>query len=68
MHYCDASMELLVGKQTSLGTLKAVADLVNEKGTDRMPGSCCFDTPTMNDNYYGVDVSHIPVTDVACLL
>ena len=59
MHYCDASMELLVGRQTSLGTLKAVTDLVNENGVDRMPGSCCFDTPTTNDVYYGVDVSEV---------
>ena len=28
MHYCDASMTLLIGSQTSLGTLRAIADVV----------------------------------------
>lgn len=57
MHYCDASMSLLVGRQTSLGTLTAIADLINDEGLERMPGICCFDTPTSNDAYFGVDVS-----------
>jgi hypothetical protein len=56
MHQCDESMALLTGKQTSLGTLKVIADLVNKEGHERMPGTCCFDTPTTNDNYFGVDV------------
>jgi hypothetical protein len=56
MYQCDESMALLTGKQTSLGTLKAIADLVNEKGHERMPGTCCFDTPTTNDDFFGVDV------------
>jgi hypothetical protein len=57
MHFCDISMELLTGKQTSLGTLKAIADLVNDEGQYKMPGSCCFDTPTSNDAYFGINVS-----------
>jgi hypothetical protein len=59
MNRCDESMALLVGSQTSLGTLKAIADLVTEEGPERMPGSCCFDTPTSNDNYFGVAVRQL---------
>ena len=57
MHHCDESMSLLVGPQTSLGALRAIADLVEDEGPDRMPGSCCFDTPTTNDKYFGIHVS-----------
>ncbi len=46
MHSCDNSMSLLLGSQISLGTLKATADLIHEKGTDRMPGYCCLDVAT----------------------
>jgi hypothetical protein len=56
MNRCDESMALLVGSQTSLGTLKAIADLVTAEGPERMPGNCCFDTPTSNDQYLGVNV------------
>jgi hypothetical protein len=59
MNRCDESMALLVGSQTSLGTLKAIADLVKAEGPERMPGSCCFDTPTSNDTYLGVDVRQL---------
>ena len=44
MRSCDKSMSLLLGSQISVGTLKATADLIHEKGTDRMPGYCCLDT------------------------
>ena len=60
MHYCDESMSLLVGSQMSLGNLRAIADLINDDvngGSDRMPGKCCFDTPTTNDGYFGLNVS-----------
>ena len=60
MHFCDESMSLLVGSQTSLGNLRAIADLVNDDvngGPNRMPGKCCFDTPTTNDAYFGINVS-----------
>jgi hypothetical protein len=59
MNRCDESMALLVGSQTSLGTLKAIADLVKAEGPERMPGSCCFDTPTSNDTYLGVAVRQL---------
>ena len=32
MHHCDTSMSLLLGSQTSLGTLRAIADDVEENG------------------------------------
>ena len=43
MNICDESMSLLVGTELSLGTLKSIADLVNdpENGPSRMPGYCC---------------------------
>ena len=46
MHYCDASMSLLIGSKTSLGTLHAIVDDVEANGLDYMPGECCFDSPT----------------------
>ena len=57
MHQCDKSMSLLVGSQTSLGTLRAITDVVEEKGTDYMPGKCCFDSPTNHESYFGMEVS-----------
>jgi hypothetical protein len=59
MNRCDESMALLVGSQTSLGTLKAIADLVTSEGPGRMPGECCFDTPSTTENYLGVDVRQL---------
>ena len=56
MHYCDASMSLLIGSQTSLGTLRAIVDVVNATGLEYMPGQCCFDSPTSNDAYVGIKV------------
>ena len=46
MHNCDASMSLLLGSQISVGTLKATADLITEKGPEYMPGYCCMDVAT----------------------
>ena len=56
MSICDESMSMLVGSQLSVGTLKEIADLVNEKGPNRMPGFCCMDTAT-NSDFFGFDVS-----------
>jgi hypothetical protein len=53
---CDASMSLLLGNSTSLGTLRSIAELVNEKGPDRMPGSCCLDSP-LTSQFFGYHVS-----------
>ena len=53
MHACDESMSLLLGSQTSVGTLRALTDLIAEQGVDRIPGQCCFDTPTTNGTYLG---------------
>jgi hypothetical protein len=66
MNRCDESMALLVGSQTSLGTLKAIADLVTSEGLERMPGQCCFDTPSTNENYLGAHVRLI-VCYFACI-
>jgi len=52
---CDKSMSLLVGSQTSVGSLRALADLVKDGGP--MPGQCCFDTPTSNPQFFGFSVS-----------
>jgi hypothetical protein len=54
---CDDSMALLVGSSTSVGTLRDVAKLVNENGPDRMPGTCCLDTP-LTSQYFGYHVSY----------
>lgn len=59
MHYCDKSMSDLLGSQTSLGTFLAISALVTEKGAEHLPGKCCFDTPTTNDEYFGFEVSSL---------
>ena len=56
MGICDESMMLLVGSQVSAGTLESIADLVETKGPDRMPGYCCMDVAT-NSEFLGYDVS-----------
>ncbi len=53
---CDKSMAFLAGSELSLGTLTAIADLVEEKGPEYMPGYCCMDVATdsgtmLNANY-----------------
>lgn len=54
----------------SVGTLRAIVDVIEEDGTDRMPGTCCFDTPTSNWDYLGVEVRcsvtfpHLVISDM----
>jgi len=52
MKTCDDSMALLLGSSTSLGTLRAIAKLVNNKGPERMPGTCCLDSP-LTSQFFG---------------
>mmetsp|Transcript_6098 Transcript_6098/g.13359 ORF Transcript_6098/g.13359 Transcript_6098/m.13359 type:complete len:2718 (-) Transcript_6098:69-8222(-) len=52
MYSCDASMSLLLGSSTSVGILSNIASLVNEKGSQYMPGTCCMDVPT-NSQFFG---------------
>ena len=56
MHSCDKSMSLLIGSQTSVGTLRAIAKLVEENGPEQMPGYCCMDNAA-NSQHFGYDVS-----------
>ena len=56
MYSCDESMSLLIGSETSVGRLRSVANLVNEKGAERMPGECCMDSAT-NSGFFGYRVS-----------
>jgi len=60
---CDASMELLLGGVTSIGTLQEIARLVNdpEYGPEYMPGSCCLDNPANSEwfgYYYATSVTY----------
>ncbi|KAL7521065.1 hypothetical protein ACHAWX_005756 [Stephanocyclus meneghinianus] len=59
---CDNSMALLLGSSTSLGTLRAIAKLVNNKGPQYMPGSCCLDDP-MTSQFFG---SHFDARTMDC--
>eukprot|EP00956_Cyclotella_meneghiniana_P046051 scaffold396893_cov129-Cyclotella_meneghiniana.AAC.1 len=52
MHICDESMSFLVGSQLSVGTLKSIADSLENDGLDRMPGYCCMDVAT-NSEFFG---------------
>jgi len=54
MRQCDESMAFLVGSQASVGRVKAIADLIEEKGPGRMPGFCCLDVST-NSDFLGYD-------------
>ena len=58
MYSCDESMSLLLGSTTSVGTLRAIANLTNdpEKGSEYMPGECCMDVAT-NSDFFGYRVS-----------
>ena len=58
MYSCDESMSLLLGSTTSVGTLRAIANLTNdpEKGSEYMPGECCMDDAT-NSDFFGYRVS-----------
>jgi len=55
MRICDESMSFLVGSQLSVGTLKAIADAIEEGGADHMPGYCCMDIAS-NSEYFGYNV------------
>ena len=56
MRSCDASMSLLIGQHTSLGTFKASVDLIVAHGAGRMSGYCCMDT-AINSDFFGYSVS-----------
>ena len=56
MRICDESMSFLVGSQLSVGTLKSIANSIQEDGPERMPGYCCMDDAT-NSEFWGYDVS-----------
>jgi len=45
-------MALLLGSSTSLGTLRAIAQEVNDHGPERMPGTCCLDSP-LTSKFFG---------------
>ena len=55
MHSCDESMAHLVGSQSSVGMLKAIAKLVGTN-PEHMPGACCMDNAA-NSQYFGYNVS-----------
>ena len=57
MRICDESMSFLVGSQLSVGTLKSMADSLENNGLDRMPGYCCMDVAT-NSEFFGYNVSN----------
>ena len=56
MRYCDTSMNLLLGKTTSVGTLRAIVKDIKDNGNHRMPGVCCLDN-AINSQYFGYNVS-----------
>jgi hypothetical protein len=53
----EQSLTYLLGEFVSIDILQKVAQAVNEKGPSRMPGVCCFDTPTTS-TYIGYEVSY----------
>ena len=53
---CEKSMSLLLGSSTTLGTLRSIAQDVWDHGPERMPGSCCLDSP-VTSQFYGYHVS-----------
>ena len=54
--YCDQSLTLLAGLDVSAGEIHQIAVDIKDNGPERMPGSCCLDTPG-NSEYPGVPVS-----------
>eukprot|EP00956_Cyclotella_meneghiniana_P041795 scaffold240115_cov36-Cyclotella_meneghiniana.AAC.2 len=52
MRICDESMSFLLGSQISVGTLKSIADSIEDDGPERMPGYCCMDDAT-NSEFWG---------------
>ena len=49
-------MAFLLGKLTSVGSLRAIAQEVKENGPGYMPGTCCLDDAADSD-WYGFNVS-----------
>ena len=43
--YCDQSLTLLAGLDVSAGEIHQIAVDIKDNGPERMPGSCCLDTP-----------------------
>ena len=60
MRICDESMSFLVGSQLSVGTLRSIADSIQEDGPERMPGYCCMDVAT-NSEFWGYNVRRLMV-------
>ena len=59
MQACDASINTLAGRSTSIGALKAMAkELKDSNGTKGMPGHCCLDS-ALNSEHFGNDVSSL---------
>ena len=60
MSAADESLSLLVGKQTSIGTIRRYAALVNDESipnaSDQLPGTYCLDDP-LDSNFLGYYVS-----------
>lgn len=56
MEFCDQSLTLLAGLDVSAGEINQIAKDIKNHGPERMPGSCCLDTPG-NSEYPGVPVS-----------
>jgi len=67
MNAADESLALLVGKHTSIGTIRRHAALVNDKSipnaSDQLPGTCCLDDPLDSDflGYYVSEKFHLIV-------
>jgi len=53
MEFCDQSLTLLAGLEVSAGEINQIAKDIKNHGPERMPGSCCLDTPG-NSEYPGV--------------
>ena len=64
---CDATMNLLVGNTTSLGTLRSIVEELKNNGPDYMPGSCCLDSAA-DSSEFGYEVSQNKCKSHACLL
>lgn len=66
MSAADESLALLVGKLTSVGTIRRYAALVNDQSipnsSQLLPGTCCLDT-ALNSEFLGYNVS-----DEKCLV
>ena len=60
MNAADESLALLVGKLTSIGTIRRYAALVNDKSipnaSEQLPGTCCLDDP-LDSDFLGYNVS-----------